>query len=233
MEAIVCLEEHEYDIIISDYFMPELSGIELLKKFRSTNSSIPFIIHTGHGDEMTAIEALQCGADFFLEKGTEGSLQYLTFTQIINLLVSKHKIERKMQKLNNLFQCNRDGFLYVTLDGTIRDVNPGFLEMTGYTEVEIKYMPLNDIINEEWIDKEIQALKDDNGSENQSGESHLDFFNGNGDIIPFSIRSQVVKNQNNEPEGMWIIVQDISRFSASSSITPMNTGTSDFYCKSE
>ena len=58
-----------YDAIISDYQIPDMDGIEFLKKVRSSGNSIPFIIFTGKGREEVVIEALNAGADFYLQKG--------------------------------------------------------------------------------------------------------------------------------------------------------------------
>ncbi|MFX0095774.1 MAG: response regulator, partial [Candidatus Hodarchaeota archaeon] len=57
------LERQTYDVIVSDYEMPHLTGLELLKNLREDGNTIPFIILTGKGREDTVIEALNLGAD--------------------------------------------------------------------------------------------------------------------------------------------------------------------------
>ncbi|MGB8219698.1 MAG: response regulator [Methanoregula sp.] len=47
--ALTLLNTKTYDAIISDYQMPEMDGIELLKRVRATNKTIPFILFTGQG----------------------------------------------------------------------------------------------------------------------------------------------------------------------------------------
>ena len=59
----------DYEVIVSDYQMPGMNGIEFLKRLRSQLGHIPFILFTGRGREEVAIEALNCGADFYLQKG--------------------------------------------------------------------------------------------------------------------------------------------------------------------
>jgi len=66
--ALLLLQVNRYDAIISDYLMPGMDGIDLLKKVRTSGSSIPFIIFTGQGHEETVIQALNEGADFYLRK---------------------------------------------------------------------------------------------------------------------------------------------------------------------
>ena len=54
------------DIIISDYKMPDLDGLQLLRQLREMAADVDVILITGHGDMETAIQALRAGAfDFF------------------------------------------------------------------------------------------------------------------------------------------------------------------------
>ncbi len=214
-QALSYLEEHEYDIIISDYFMPDINGLEFLKHIRSMNNTIPFIIQTGQGDEITAIEALQNGADYFLEKGNEGTLQYLGFTQIINLLVSKRRneehLKKNVAKYENLFELNSDGIVYVDKDGQIQDVNSSFLEITGCSKDDIRNMSYLQLIPEEWTDFDKKAIKEQIFTDGRSEEFRRDYIRCDGFRLPISLRALVVKNHQDEPEGIWIIVRDVSR----------------------
>ena len=57
--------------IIMDVRMPEMSGIELLRRLRDMSIEIPVIVITGHGDISLAVEAMKVGAIDFLEKPFE------------------------------------------------------------------------------------------------------------------------------------------------------------------
>lgn len=54
--------------IVTDIRMPEVSGLELLRRVRETNPRLPVIVITGHGDVPLAVEAMKLGAADFLEK---------------------------------------------------------------------------------------------------------------------------------------------------------------------
>ena len=54
--------------IITDVRMPELSGIDLLRRLRERKLAVPVIVITGHGDVPLAVEAMKIGAVDFLEK---------------------------------------------------------------------------------------------------------------------------------------------------------------------
>jgi two-component system, LuxR family, response regulator FixJ len=54
--------------IVTDVRMPQLSGIELLRRLKSMSIELPVIVMTGHGDVALAVDAMKEGAIEFLEK---------------------------------------------------------------------------------------------------------------------------------------------------------------------
>src|ERR1700722_8864058 len=54
--------------VITDVRMPEISGIELLRRLKELKIFLPVIVITGHGDVPLAVEAMKFGAADFLEK---------------------------------------------------------------------------------------------------------------------------------------------------------------------
>ncbi len=76
-EALEELKKQDYDAIVSDYQMPGMDGLDLLKVLREERDiDIPFIIFTGKGREEVAMEALNLGADRYLQKGGDPRAQY-------------------------------------------------------------------------------------------------------------------------------------------------------------
>src|ERR1700746_896650 len=54
--------------IVSDIRMPDMNGIDLVRKLKSEGSMCPVILITGHGDVALAVEAMKAGAVDFIEK---------------------------------------------------------------------------------------------------------------------------------------------------------------------
>jgi two-component system, LuxR family, response regulator FixJ len=54
--------------VITDVRMPEMSGIDLLRRLKELKIDVPVIVITGHGDVPMAVEAMKVGASDFLEK---------------------------------------------------------------------------------------------------------------------------------------------------------------------
>ncbi|MDA7424455.1 sigma-54-dependent transcriptional regulator [Thalassococcus lentus] len=67
-EALGTLGADYPGIVISDIKMPGMDGIQLLKKLMGSDSALPVIMITGHGDVPIAVEAMRIGAYDFLEK---------------------------------------------------------------------------------------------------------------------------------------------------------------------
>ena len=92
-EGLQKLKNESFDAVISDYDMPDMDGIELLKCVRSENPSIPFIIFTGKGREEVVIEALNNGADFYLQKGGDPKPLFTELANAVRHLVRRSKAE--------------------------------------------------------------------------------------------------------------------------------------------
>ena len=67
-DAFFKLEHHKVDLIISDYRLPGMNGLEVLDKVKSINSRIAVIIITAYGSVDMAVEAMQKGAGDFITK---------------------------------------------------------------------------------------------------------------------------------------------------------------------
>jgi two-component system, LuxR family, response regulator FixJ len=65
------LPEIGFGCVITDVRMPEITGIDLLKRVKEVNADLPVIVITGHGDIALAVEAMKIGAIDFLEKPFE------------------------------------------------------------------------------------------------------------------------------------------------------------------
>jgi two-component system, OmpR family, phosphate regulon response regulator PhoB len=69
-EAETCLNEQMPDLLILDWMLPGLSGVELLRRLRRKASTrdLPIIVLTARTDESDIIRALETGADDFVRK---------------------------------------------------------------------------------------------------------------------------------------------------------------------
>lgn len=67
-EGLSLLRQHDYDLILCDYKLPDLTGIELLQKIKILNAAVPVIIITAYSDVKTAVETFRYGANDYITK---------------------------------------------------------------------------------------------------------------------------------------------------------------------
>jgi len=100
-EALRKLNNKIYNVIVSDYVMPELNGIQLLKTLKFQGIDTPLIIFTGKGGEDVAIEALNSGAAFYLQKGDNPRFQFAKLRRMIYEAALKQRTE-EIYRENNI-----------------------------------------------------------------------------------------------------------------------------------
>lgn len=148
-EAIALLADHSYDAIVSDYQMPEMDGLALLKHIRAEKNAVPFILFTGKGREEVAIEALNSGADFYLQKGGEPKSQYAELANKIRQAVQRREAEKALvqseEKFRDLVENINDIIFVTDKNGSISYISPR-ISIFGYTPDEVAGKTLADFV---------------------------------------------------------------------------------------
>src|SRR6186713_2755526 len=67
-EGLSLMRQHEYDLILCDYKLPDLTGVELLQKIKILNAAVPVIIITAYSDVKTAVDTFRYGATDYVTK---------------------------------------------------------------------------------------------------------------------------------------------------------------------
>ena len=90
-----------YDAVILDLVMPEMDGIETLKKMLETNPELQVILMTGHASLEKGIEAVKLGAMDFLEKPAEiqSLMAKIKEAQAKKMLLVEKKNEAKIREI--------------------------------------------------------------------------------------------------------------------------------------
>jgi len=141
VEALNILKKRDYEGIISDYQMPEMDGIELLKSIRSRYPDLPFIIFTGKGREEVVIQAIDAGADYYVQKGGEIRSQFRELSHKIKLAVEKRQVEKALkaskERYRNVVEDQTEFICRFRPDGTHNFVNDAYCRYFGMQREEI------------------------------------------------------------------------------------------------
>jgi CheY-like chemotaxis protein len=94
--VLECIRNANPDIVLSDYKMPEMDGIQFTRRIREL-SEIPVILYTGSNEEKLAEEAFKAGVDDFVTKAYDAA-HYIVLLKRIKNVVDKYRIKMAFQK---------------------------------------------------------------------------------------------------------------------------------------
>jgi len=135
-KALPLIMRGGFDVIVSDYQMAEMSGLDLLKALKNAGNDVPFILFTGKGREEVAMEAINNGADFYIQKGGNPSVQFQELKNAIFKLAQKRTAEMALrereEKLRLLTDNMTDVVFEIDAKGNVKYVCPSVKAVIGY-----------------------------------------------------------------------------------------------------
>jgi two-component system, LuxR family, response regulator FixJ len=114
--------------VITDVRMPEVSGIDLLRRLEELKLGVPVIVITGHGDVPLAVEAMKIGAVDFIEKPFDDEVLLTSVRSALNRLDRDHKRQAERREVETRL---------ATLSSRERDVLEGLV--AGQANKQIAY----------------------------------------------------------------------------------------------
>ncbi|MCQ1537551.1 PAS domain S-box protein [Methanocalculus taiwanensis] len=179
MDAIDLLRTQSFDAIVADYDMPEMDGIALLKQLKKDGNTTPFIIFTGKGREEVVIEALNCGADFYIQKGGEPALLFRDLSRKVRYAVAKMRSEIALKESEERYRRISEnaniGLFQIVLtpsrECVIRYMSDRMADLTGLSLEEMYTNP------KVLIDKALPEYQDTIIRAFFSPAENLEFFN--------------------------------------------------------
>lgn len=134
-EALGIVARKEYDAIVVDYYMPEITGIDFLKILRAKGDTTPIIIFTGVGREHAAIEAINNGADFFLQKGDDPKTQFRELVHMIRQAMERRSVGRSpgtsQRIITDVTSFSPEAMVAIDREGMVIAWNTAMEELSG------------------------------------------------------------------------------------------------------
>jgi DNA-binding NtrC family response regulator len=103
-EGLELLNRHNPDLVLSDFKMPQMTGVEFLRRVRETHAEVPFVIMTAHGTVSVAVEAMRLGAWDFLEKPFEVEVLELTVARALEAAALRSENKRLRSELGERYR---------------------------------------------------------------------------------------------------------------------------------
>ncbi|MDD1772949.1 MAG: PAS domain S-box protein [Methanomassiliicoccales archaeon] len=141
-EALALLRERKFDAVVSDYQMPIMDGLAFLNEVRKDMPNLPFILFTGKGREDVVIEALNKGADFYLQKGGDLHSQFTELIHMVKMAVQSRTAINDLkasEERYHSFVHNMKGIVYrYRIDTGRIDIFDGEVEAyIGYSSQDV------------------------------------------------------------------------------------------------
>src|SRR4030042_1603575 len=159
------LDENSFDLVLSDFNLPGIDGLQVLQIIKEKAPDIPVIIVTGTGSEEIAIQAMKMGAADYVIK----SVNHIRgLAQAIKNVLENKKVQHESRiaqialqenerRLSNIYDTVGDAIFHLAVeaDGSYRFIsaNRAFFNVTGLSEKMVIGKLVNKIIPESSLSK--------------------------------------------------------------------------------
>lgn len=137
------LAERGWDIVISDYSMPNFSALAALEVLRKSGLDIPFIVLSGNIGEETAVESMRAGAHDYVMKGNTARLLPAIDRELREAEGRRERrraeetLHESERRFRSIFLNAISGMATLSEEGRFLQVNPAFCKMLQYEEAEL------------------------------------------------------------------------------------------------
>ncbi len=227
-EALTYLRENPRDVIVSDFMMPNMNGIEFLSEAKNLYPNASTILLTGYADKENAIKAInEVGLYKYIEKPWDNDdlivnikNAYERSQLIVSLkeknkrleLYSNHLEDLVKEKTADILEINEhlsavinncaDGILLLTNDGEVLSANPACESLFGLSEEIIKSKKVIELFFENTIE-----WSNIFSSQNDNLLRDINILNAvNGNKIPVEISCSFIPQKNENEKSKYVLV---------------------------
>lgn len=214
-EAIEKIKKEYYDAIVSDYRMPGKDGLQFLKELRQEGNTIPFIILTGKGMEEAAGQALNVGADYYVNKHANPEMMFSELAHDIRKAVERKRAYLAawlgQEKLRAIFDASPNAIMIIDLHGNVVEANQETLHLVkSSSKEEVIGKKVLEFVEERDRRRVSDSLKK---TLEQSVVKDVEFAlltKGGGECVgEFSV--SVVKDSSGNPQSFVAVISDITK----------------------
>ena len=147
-EGLVLAQDLQPDLILTDYMMPHLNGLELIEALHAANINTPIILMTAEGSEALAVRALRSGVYDYLIKPITADALINAVREALrrhwrdqikervpsHLLESNRRLEKRLREFNTLMQIGTSVTAMLDLQKVLNSVVEAAVTVSGAEE---------------------------------------------------------------------------------------------------
>jgi PAS domain S-box-containing protein len=208
------LAAQTWDIVLSDYTMPDFDARGALTVLKESGSDLPFIIVSGAIGEETAVGALKAGAHDFLVKGRLTRLQPAIERELREVEIRRERreaieqVEERERRLSAIFSQVAVGIAQFDLDGRIRSANQRFCDIAGRSAEAIQSLRDEELTHPDDVAATSDAFA--RVALGQGSQFEKRYLRPDGSTIWINQTLSLVNGADGRPEHAVAVVQDIA-----------------------
>jgi signal transduction histidine kinase/DNA-binding NarL/FixJ family response regulator len=140
-EALELLKNRAFDVVISDYLMEGMDGLEFLRFLREHGNDVPVIIYASQYKDTAALSAVRGGAEFFFQKSVDPVSQFTELKYVVEEIAKRKAAEDTLQKREKDFHAivdkNADAMMVLDRNGFIQYTNPAATTLFNMPQSEL------------------------------------------------------------------------------------------------
>jgi PAS domain S-box-containing protein len=230
LEMRTALNEKSWDLVLSDYSMPNFNGLKALDIIKESGIDIPFILISGTIGEEIAVEAMKAGAHDYIMKNNlhrllpaiERELRDAKCREEQRQLEQKQKRTenelRESEERNRLITENTaDTITMLDLDFNVIYTSPSVKKLRGFTPQEAMSQSLKQILTPKSYEKAIKLFTEQimleaskTSDSTRSVLLELEAYHKNGTIIWIEISVSVIRDNDLNPVRLLVVSRDIT-----------------------
>jgi PAS domain S-box-containing protein len=172
--CLAALGRHAYSLVLLDYRLPRMTGIEVLERIRARGVQVPVMMATGQGDERVAVEAMKAGAVDYVIK-TAG--YFATLPTAVEKALRQDALarenarlseeaRRQQARLRQIYDSTSDGIVLLETDGRVVVANRQAGALLGLDAAEAAGRSLVELVAARDVDavaRQLAAMLDQPG----------------------------------------------------------------------
>jgi PAS domain S-box-containing protein len=205
------LHQSSWDVIVSDYTMPQFNGSEALKLYAGQSLDIPFIFVSGTHGEEAAVDMMKAGANDYIVKGNLSRFVSAIEREMESVRSRRAQIraEAAMHHLAAIVESSEDAIYSVNLDGAIISWNPAAEKIYGYQAQEVMRRSIAALFPLTRRDELLETMSHLRRGE-LVGTYETERLRKDGRVIPIAMTTSSIKNAAGKIIGASVIARDIS-----------------------